>query len=205
MSTFIVLLVVYGVVAGGDSLVSFYVYEVPYEVQGDSHWCGPASLVMVLGYWDAVLLQEDVASIVYDSSRRLTNVSVMAAYPRNYGFNSSVLNGSIGCLKEWILRGCPVIVLQKYSLVNAYGHYRVVVGYDDEKEVFMTFDPFVGPNYNISYADFVLLWRPGETFQTTNWTLIVTPEDTSRVEEATAHQRLLNNDTTSTNQNSPKP
>ena len=32
----------------------------------------------------------------------------------------------------------PIIVLQKLSVRNAYGHYRVVVGHDDEKELMTT-------------------------------------------------------------------
>jgi len=101
----------------------------------------------------------------------------MAAYPTTFGFKSQDFTGSIHDLKTWIDNGIPVVVLQRFSLEDPYGHYRVVVGYNDSSAMIFTFDPKKGMNFTISYVEFAQLWQPGSTFLTTNWTLAITPEN----------------------------
>lgn len=157
----------------------FYLYDVPYFNQDDPYWCGPASMSMVLGYWGINVSQEDIAAEIYDPGARITRMTDMVSYPRTYGFNSQAFTGSIYDLKTWINDGVPLIVLQTFSLENAYGHYRVVVGYNDSSAMMLTFDPIKEMNFTISYVEFAQLWqpRPGSTFSTTNWTLAITPEN----------------------------
>jgi len=169
---------------------SFYIYEVPYASQKHAYWCGPASLTIVLKYWGLNVTQEEIAAQTYNPETKLTNISIMKSYPLRCGFRSEELNGSIDCLRKWIRKGCPIIVLQKLSLQDVYGHYRVVVGYDNEKDLVMTFDPILGPNYNMTYSEFAELWMPGTTFQTCNWTLLVIPKDEILIEQAERRQLL---------------
>ncbi len=190
---------------GIDKLSSFHIFEVPYSSQSNVYWCGPASLVMVLGYWGVNVTQEDVAAEIYDPEARLTDISAMKSFARNQGFRTEELNGTIDCLREWISRGCPAIVLQKISPQNPYGHYRVVLGYDDEKEIMTTFDPTFGTNYNITYAEFAELWKPGTTFQTCNWTLLVIPKNGFLICQAEKRQLFLNQKPQSTQQRPLKP
>lgn len=141
---------------------------------------------MILSCWGVNVTQQEIAADTYDPQAQVTDTSAMKSCPREYGFRSEELNGSIGVIREWIRKGCLVIVLQKVSLGNKYGHYRVVISYDDEKEQFTTHDPIFGSNYNITYTEFAELWKPGATFQTCNWTLLVIPENsllTSQAEE----------------------
>ena len=175
-----------------NELSVFYVYEVPYVRQNDTYWCGPASLTMVLNYWGVNVTQEEVAVEIYDPATNLTHISEMRSYPQEHGFKTEELNGSINHLKKWISKGSPLIVLQKFSLQNAYGHYRVIVGYDDEKELVITFDPILGSNYNITYTEFTELWKPGSTFQTCNWTLLAIPKNNLLTNLVEKHQLLLN-------------
>lgn len=42
-------------------------------------------------------------------------------------------------------------------MTNSAYHFRVVIGYDDKKEEFITHDPTLGKNYKISYSDFSAL------------------------------------------------
>lgn len=100
----------------------------------------------------------------------------MKEYPQQFGCSIEELVGSIDHLKRRVSRGFPVIVLQRFSFQNPYGHYRVVVGYDDETQKFTTLDPAIGRNYNISYTEFAALWTSGSTFTLTNWTLVVLPK-----------------------------
>jgi len=139
-------------VDGTNELSAFYVYEVPYVHQNDTYWCGPASLTMVLNYWGVNVTQQEVAAEIYDPATNLTYISEMKSYPQQHGFNTEELNGSLTHLKRWIKKGAPLIVLQKFSLQNAYGHYRTIVGYNDENELVITFDPSLGRNHNITYT-----------------------------------------------------
>ncbi len=184
---------------------TFYVYDVPYVQQTDTYWCGPASLTMVLSYWGANVTQEEVAGEIYDPATNITKISEMKAYSQELGFETEELIGSINHLKEWINRGRPPIVLQKFSLQNPYGHYRVVVGYDDEKKLFVTYDPIVGSDYEILYGEFVDLWEPGSTFSTLNWTLMIFPKDSFLTRLMEDYQLLINQRTLSTDEQTMKP
>jgi len=170
----------------------FYIYDISYVRQTDPYWCGPASLTMILNYWGANVTQEEVAAEIYDPEANLTSISKMRMYPQKIGFKTKEIDGSINDLKEWINRGRPLIVLQKFSLANMYGHYRVVTGYSDEKEMIVTFDPILGSNHNITYSEFAELWKPGSTFSTLNWTLIVTPENSVLMRLMEIHQLSIN-------------
>jgi len=155
----------------------FYIYDVPYFHQDDPYWCGPASMSMVLGYWGNNISQEYIAAEIYDAGARITRMTDMVSYPITYGFRSQNFTGTISDLKTWIDNGVPLIVLQRFSLEDPYGHFRVVVGYNDSSGMMFTFDPKKGMNFTITYADFTQLWRPGSTFWTTNWTMAITPEN----------------------------
>jgi len=170
----------------------FYLRDAPYFNQNDSYWCGPASMSMVLGYWGTNMSQGDIAAEIYDPGARMTRMSDMVSYPTVYGFNSQDFTGSIFDLKMWINGGVPLIVLQRFSLEDPYGHYRVVVGYNDSSALMFTLDPRKGMNFTISYADFAQLWQPGSTFSTTNWTLAITPENNVLTNLMKQHQIDMN-------------
>jgi ABC-type bacteriocin/lantibiotic exporter with double-glycine peptidase domain len=158
-----------------QSASSAYINRVPYYSQEQGYWCGPAVLQMVLGFWGISVSQSSIASRVYNQTDKTSNINAMKSYTQSLGFNNTEIIGSIEKLKDYILKGFPAIVLQKISVNNTYGHYRVVVGYDDEKEIFITYDPQVSKNYNITYNQFVDLWNSGSTFTTKNWTLVIEP------------------------------
>lgn len=174
------------------SFDQFYLYGVPYFGQDATYWCGPACMSMVLGYWGTNLSQGDIAAEIYDAGARITRVTDMVSYPRVYSFTSQDFTGSIYDLKTWINNGVPLIVLQRLSLENPYGHYRVVVGYNDSSAMIVTFDPIKGMNFTISYTEFAQLWQPGSTFSTTNWTLAITPENDVFTDLMKQHQIDMN-------------
>ena len=174
------------------SFDQFYLYGVPYFGQDATYWCGPACMSMVLSYWGTNLSQGDIAAEIYDAGARITRVTDMVSYPRVYSFTSQDFTGSIYDLKTWINNGVPLIVLQRLSLENPYGHYRVVVGYNDSSAMIFTFDPIKGMNFTISYAEFAQLWQLGSTFSTTNWTLAITPENDVFTDLMKQHQIDMN-------------
>jgi len=89
--------------------------------------------------------------------------------------------GTVRCftlpsLKSMVRQGIPVIVLQKASKSNPYGHYKVVVGCDEQLGQLRTYDPALGMNYGITYGLFADLWLPGSTFSAVNWSLVIRGE-----------------------------
>jgi predicted double-glycine peptidase len=151
------------------------VFNVPYYNQEQGYWCGPATLQMVFEFWGVKISQSAIASRVYNQTDNSTNINAMKDYASDVGFNCTAEVGSINKLREFIQKGIPVIVLQQISLNDARGHYRIVVGYDEKKEVFTTFDSQQYENYNITYSQFVDLWQNGTTFSAKNWTLAIVP------------------------------
>lgn len=179
-------------ISGETALSTFYVYNVPYVSQSNAYWCGPATLTMVLNFWNVNMSQEEIAVEIFDPMTNLTAISEMKAYVQRLGLKYEEPEGSIENLKKYVSRGFPVIVLQKYSLQSAYGHYRVVVGYDDENRQTVTLDPILGHNYNITYTEFAELWKPGATFTTFNWMFVVIPQDRFLVDLMGNFQFLMN-------------
>jgi len=171
---------------------AFYLYDVPYFNQGSTYWCGPASMAMVLNYWGHNETMEDIASQIYDPQRRLTTIMDMAMYPQALGFYTESFVGSIDSIELYIQQGVPLIVLQRFSLQESYGHYRVVVGYSAKNSTVTTFDPIIGSDYEFSYEVFMELWKPGSTFSTSNWTLVVKPRNDVLINLMMDHQSFLN-------------
>ncbi len=171
----------------------FYVHGVRYVEQADPYWCGPASLSMVLGYWGCEMNQSEIAAHVYDPESKLTFILNMTMFPRELGFQSEAITpANIERLKVYISEGIPLIVLQKFSYDNPYGHFRVVTGYDEEERMMTTYDPLLGINYTLSYKAFSDMWQPGSTFTTVNWTLVIVPLNKVLKDLMKGHQSNLN-------------
>jgi len=66
--------------------------------------------------------------------------------------------GTADVIKELLRAGFPVIVNQTVSDVDLEFHYRPLEGFDDERGVFISSDPLIGPEHPISYAEFERVW-----------------------------------------------
>lgn len=141
--------------------------DVPY-VQQMHNYCGPASLTSVLTFWGLDIDQATIGKAVFDKSLQATNGADMILFARAKGFSAYSWNSDMGDLKAKLLTGCPVIVLQDSSITDKSGHYRVAIGYDDDKKVIYVNDPYEPDTKSISYDRFQTLWnRHG------NWALLV--------------------------------
>jgi hypothetical protein len=122
--------------------------------------CGPASVAEVLDYWGIHRTQGQVQAVL----RADGNPGGMApfgipAYMRGLGLSALMApGGTDGLVKGLIASGFPVIVSQWVSLGDHYGHYRPIEAYDDARGVFISSDPYLGPNHAISYAEFDQIW-----------------------------------------------
>ena len=111
--------------------------------------CGPASITMALSYYG---WQQDqaVAAAVLKPNREDKNVSPheLATFVEE---NSNVkaivrMGGTLDLLKQLVANGFPVVI-ETGAMFEAYdwiGHYRALVAYDDNYQLFYFFDSFLG-------------------------------------------------------------
>jgi len=60
-----------------------------------------------------------------------------------------------------VANGLPTIVAQWVSALDHTGHYREIEGFDDSRQVFISTDSYLGPNHEVSYAEFDQIWQRG--------------------------------------------
>ena len=133
-----------------------------HEHQGWNN-CGPATLAMALSYWGQGLTQNDVAPVLKpDAEDKNVSLWEMERYVRGLGLGAMArVGGSVTQLKTLIQAGFPVIVETWYvrDARDQLGHYRLMVGYDDVAQEFITYDSLHGPDVTIGYWELDELWR----------------------------------------------
>jgi len=135
---------------------------VRHEHQGWNN-CGPATLGMALSYWGRSEGQYDIAPLLKpDPDDKNVSPWEMAAYAQDLGLGASVrVNGTIERLKTLVRAGFPVIVETWYvrDAGDQLGHYRLIIGYDDTAQEFITYDSLHGPDVTVGYQELDELWR----------------------------------------------
>jgi hypothetical protein len=129
--------------------------------------CGPAAIAEVLAYWGISRTQAEVQSVlrVDGYSAGMTQYGV-PAYARSVGLRSMIgVGGSEALVKALVSNGLPVIVHQIVSLSDNVGHWRPIEAFNDGQGVFVSSDPYLGPDHRITYNDFAQMWAlRGNTF-----------------------------------------
>jgi tetratricopeptide (TPR) repeat protein len=140
--------------------------------------CGPATLAMSLTYFGDQTSQEQTASILKPNPEdRNVSPTEMAAYVNEQTDHKALfrVNGSLETLKALIANDIPVIIETgidppgEFRWLGWYGHYLLLVAYDDEEETFWVYDSWFGTseepltNANpdgriISYDDLATSW-----------------------------------------------
>ena len=161
--------------------------------------CGPATLSMLLTYFDIYRTQTQTASVLKpDPEDRNVSPHEMAAYVNDETEVAALnrANGDLITLRRLVSNGFPVIVEVgidppgEYAWMEWYGHYLLVVAYDDASETFWVYDSWFGtsevPQENaddagreISYAELERYWSHF------NWSYIVAyrPEEAATIAE----------------------
>jgi len=173
--------------------------NVPWHQQINGIDCGAASLEIVFDYWGPDIDQKEICNVARQSSMGIWTPDIVRAgqfshlsdaqgsfYPnigpyggykgRSLGYAAFSHTSPAPCpwlneLKALIANDIPVIVLMKYYPLGGAGHYRVVIGYDDDQQLIYFSDPW-GRDLNhltdwtgvISwkYSDFQMGWNYSE-------------------------------------------
>jgi len=154
------------------------IQTVPFEKWLKRNYCGPACLAMVLNYWDETrsFSQRKITDEIYDSESQATYNSELVLYPRTKGFESYSFQGNLRILKDVVGKDIPVIVLTKTIKQIAKGHYRVVIGFDDDEDQIIFHDPFFGDRNAMTSKDFMKVWELGKGRNQSRWMMAVVPD-----------------------------
>lgn len=141
--------------------------------------CGPATLVMGLSFFGLDIDQKQTATTLKPNPEdRNVSPIEMATYVNNETELSAIsrVNGDLGSLKRFVANGYPVIVELgldppgEFRWMGWYGHYLLVVAYDDASEQFWVYDSWFGTSdvpvenadsdgRQVNYRDLDSYWR----------------------------------------------
>jgi len=153
------------------------IQTVPFEKWLKTNYCGPACLTMVLNSWDETrpFSQRKIAAEIYDSESGATYNSELVLYPRTRGFESYSFQGTLQILKDLVGKDIPVIVLTKTIKQIAKGHYRVVIGFDENEDQIIFHDPYFGGRTAMTTKRFMKVWELGKGRNQSRWMMAVVP------------------------------
>jgi len=156
----------------------YLIQTVPFEKGLERNYCGPACLAMVLNFWDETnsFNQQKITEEIYDSANEATYNSELVLYPRTQGFISYSFQGDLRILKDVIAKGIPVIILSKTIKQIDKGHYRVVIGFDEDENQVVFHDPYFGDRMAMSTKDFMKVWELGKGRNQSRWMMAVVPD-----------------------------
>jgi tetratricopeptide (TPR) repeat protein len=115
--------------------------------------CGPATIAMAISYFALYLDQKQTAAVLKPNPEdRNVSPHEMGAYVNNETPYAAVnrTNGTLETVKQLIASGFPVIIELgieppgEYRWLGWYGHYLLIVAYDDAGQQFWVYDSWFG-------------------------------------------------------------
>ncbi|MBI4137510.1 C39 family peptidase [Candidatus Roizmanbacteria bacterium] len=129
--------------------------------------CGPAALSMALSHYGITVSQQELGQSLRpyqnpqgdndDKSVVLDELVIEAKKYQLIGYHRPV--GTMNIVKQFISHDMPVITRTLLRTDDDIGHYRVITGYDDRKEVIIQDDSLQGKQLTYSYDEFNRLWE----------------------------------------------
>ena len=139
-----------------------------FEYQGWNN-CGPATQTTALTYFGYADNQLRAAQWLKPNNedKNVTPQEMVAfvntQVPETPVFALNRHGGTLGLLKTLIANNYPVIIEKGYDPPphdkGWMGHYLLVVGYDDARQMFITHDSYLGPNQEYTYDYLDEFWR----------------------------------------------
>ncbi len=147
----------------------------PFQETLGGGYCGPASLKMVLGFWNLEKNEEEIAQKCKRNLELGTDDASLKEAAESYGFTVEIENNSsFDSMQQWLDRGVPVIVNWFTRGRTDYGdsevpdgHYSVVVGLD-ASNIYLQ-DPEIGTLRILSREDFMRVWFDFKPAHITKW------------------------------------
>ena len=140
--------------------------------------CGPATLSMTLSYWGWGGDQKDTAAVLKPNQRdkNVMPYEMVDFVNEHTDLQALIrLGGDLYTIKALLNAGFPVLVEKGFEPANLakegwMGHYNLVIGYDDSKQVFYTQDSYLlallkyedrasSTGFEVTYDDMVKNWR----------------------------------------------
>ncbi len=127
--------------------------------------CGPANLAMALSYWEWKGDQRNTAAFLKPNQR---DKNVMPYEMETYVEQETDLEavtrigGDLQMIKAFVAAGFPVIAEKGFEGVSFdgwMGHYQVINGYDDARQVLIAQDSYKGADQSLDYGEFLNEWR----------------------------------------------
>lgn len=117
-------------------------------------FCGPASLHMVLSYFDVSTTEQTLARLAKSTRKAGTTAKGLLSAAKKFGFKGKVQdNASFKDIQKWLDKKIPVII-DWFS--GDDGHYSVVVGLTKQHIFFQ--DPEIAGIRKINRTTFKRLW-----------------------------------------------
>ena len=136
----------------------------PFQETLNAGMCGPASLKIVLDYYDIEKSEKELAKLCRHNKNMGVDDEKIKRVAGSLGFKVKIKNSSnFKDIENWLDKKVPVIVnwftkgRQEYSESEVSdGHYSVVAGLD-EKYIYLQ-DPEIGKIRKIKRDDFMRVW-----------------------------------------------
>lgn len=130
--------------------------------------CGPASLSMLLSYFDINVSQDELGKNLRpfqnpqgDNDDKSVTLEEMAEESKNYNLIPYRRpTGNLELLKLFIANDIPVVVRTWIHPGEDIGHYRLVRGYDDTTGEIIQDDSYENKDLRFSYKTFLEIWQP---------------------------------------------
>ncbi|MCK4836406.1 MAG: C39 family peptidase [Candidatus Aminicenantes bacterium] len=146
-------------------------------IQPNVFFCGPTVIYLILDYWGMENVDfKKLVKLMFSESMKGTANSSMIFYPPIYGLKSYSFNGNIKLLKKLLKKRIPVIVLQNLYEGFKLGHFRIVVGMDNQKKMVYLKDPAKKKIQKMKWTKFESLWERGNSINNHKWGMIIVPE-----------------------------
>lgn len=127
--------------------------------------CGPANITMALSYYGWTQDQTFAASFLKPGGREDKNVSpqeLVAFVEEQSNLDALArVGGTIQLMKSLLANNFPVIIETgaRFEGYDWLGHYRTLIGYDDNQGQFLVMDSFLGENTVMGYAQMDADWK----------------------------------------------
>jgi tetratricopeptide (TPR) repeat protein len=148
---------------------SVLVTGVKYEDQHNRYnYCAPANLSMALSFWGWKGSRDTVGPVLKPDAK---DKNVMPYEMADYVLEHTDLKAlvrvgaDLDLIKRFLNAGLPVVVEKGTFLTDLQnvfswmGHYEVLTGYDDARQVFIGQDSYIGPDTAVPYDKMLVDWR----------------------------------------------